>query len=252
MNEVIKAEIVATLIESITSFPVIACLLGELKIIKSELGRLALSSVSVGDLSTLFLVHVISLSHDWSTSPLLAIQRVFVAFLFITVLFFVFRPMMFWIIKKTPEEEPIEEVYIVAILMVAIECAIFTHWTQHSPLIGAFLFGLAVPDGPPLGSTLINKFECFVNGIFLAIYITASAMRVNPRKMVSNPTKVKFSIISFVLTFLAKFIPCFTASFVSFMPFRDSLALGLIMSSKGVVELACFTTFKDNRVRSIN
>ncbi|TYI12713.1 hypothetical protein ES332_A08G007000v1 [Gossypium tomentosum] len=223
---------------------------GILKIINSELGRLALSSASVGDLSTLFLVHIISLSHDWATSPLLALQRVLVAFLFITVLFFVFRPMMFWIIKKTPEGEPIEEVYIVAILMVAIGCAIFTHWTQQAALIGAFLFGLAVPDGPPLGSTLINKFECFVNGIFLAVYITASAMRVNPRKMVSNPPRVKFSIISFFLTFLAKFISCFIASFVSFMPFRDSLAFGLIMSSKGVVELAFFSTFRDNWVIS--
>ncbi|KAL1155207.1 hypothetical protein V6Z11_A08G008600, partial [Gossypium hirsutum] len=247
MNDVIKTErIVGTLIESTTSFSVIACVLTELKIINSELGRLALSSASVGDLSTLFLVHIISLSHDWATSPLLALQRVLVAFLFITVLFFVFRPMMFWIIKKTPEGEPIEEVYIVAILMVAIGCAIFTHWTQQAALIGAFLFGLAVPDGPPLGSTLINKFECFVNGIFLAVYITASAMRVNPRKMVSNPPRVKFSIISFFLTFLAKFISCFIASFVSFMPFRDSLAFGLIMSSKGVVELAFFSTFRDN------
>ncbi|MBA0582976.1 hypothetical protein Gorai_013858, partial [Gossypium raimondii] len=247
MNDVIKTErIVGTLIESTTSFSVIACVLTELKIINSELGRLALSSASVGDLSTLFLVHIISLSQDWATSPLLALQRVLVAFLFITVLFFVFRPMMFWIIKKTPEGEPIEEVYIVAILMVAIGCAIFTHWTQQAPLIGAFLFGLAVPDGPPLGSTLINKFECFVNGIFLAVYITASAMRVNPRKMVSNPPRVKFSIISFFLTFLAKFISCFIASFVSFMPFRDSLAFGLIMSSKGVVELAYFSTFRDN------
>ncbi|KAH1108982.1 hypothetical protein J1N35_012750 [Gossypium stocksii] len=154
--------------------------------------------------------------------------------------------MMFWIIKKTPEGEPIEEVYIVAILTVAIGCAIFTHWTQQASLIGAFLFSLAVPDGPPLGSTLINKFECFINGIFLAVYITASAMRVNPRKMVSNPTRVKFSIISFFLTFLAKFISCFIASFVSFMPFRDSLAFGLIMSSKGVVESAFFSTFRDD------
>ncbi|KAK9013919.1 hypothetical protein V6N11_005094 [Hibiscus sabdariffa] len=40
------------------------------------------------------------------------------------------------------------------------------------------------------------------------------------------------------------------ASFWGMMPFRDSLAVALIMSSKGVVELAYFSTFRDIKYMS--
>ncbi|KAK8628970.1 hypothetical protein V6N13_077829 [Hibiscus sabdariffa] len=42
------------------------------------------------------------------------------------------------------------------------------------------------------------------------------------------------------------------ASFWGMMPFRDSLAVALIMSSKGVVELAYFSTFRDIKYEENN
>ncbi|PPR89891.1 hypothetical protein GOBAR_AA30796 [Gossypium barbadense] len=161
--------LIGTLIEALTSFSVIACLLAELKILNTELGRLALSSAAVGDLSTLFLVRIITLSRPFISSPLLVLVRGVITCCFLALLFFVFRPLMYWVIKRTPNGGPVAEVYITATMMAAVGCAVVTHWTDRSPLIGAFLFGLAVPDGPPLGSALIDKFECFTNGLFLSI-----------------------------------------------------------------------------------
>ncbi|KAE8660372.1 hypothetical protein F3Y22_tig00116954pilonHSYRG00254 [Hibiscus syriacus] len=174
-------------VESLTSCSVIACLLSELKILNSELGRLALSAAVVGDIGTLFLVYFISSSKRWAISP-----------------------------GATPDGRPVSEVYIVTIVMVAMACGIFTTKFNKSPLIGPFLVGLSVPDGPPIGSILVDKFECFVNGVFLAIYVTTATMRINPHKMFADPITLK-----------------------------DSLAFALIMSSKGVVELSYFSTFRD-------
>ncbi|MBA0736024.1 hypothetical protein Gogos_009618, partial [Gossypium gossypioides] len=210
-TEQVKTErLIGTVIEALTSFSVIACLLAELKILNTELGRLALTSAAVGDLSTMFLVHVMSLSRNFTASPWLVIERVVIMFCFITLIIFVFRPLMYWVIKRTPDGGPVAEVYITATMMVALGCAVFTHWTDRSPLIGAFLFGLAVPDGPPLGSALIDKFECFINAFFLSIYVTASTLRANFGNM-------------------------------------DSLAFGLVMSSKGIVQLSHYSTFRDNK-----
>nr|KJB21664.1 hypothetical protein B456_004G007700 [Gossypium raimondii] len=244
--------LVGTLIEALTSFPVIACLLAELKILNTELGRLALSSAAVGDLSTLFLVHIITFSRHISSSPFSVLVRGVIMCCFIALIFFVFRPLMYWVIKKTPNGGPIAEVYITTTMMVAIGCAVLTHWTDRSPLIGAFLFGLAVPDGPPLGSALIDKFECFTNGLFLSVYVTSSTMRVRLQNWLSDPSHVKFSIIFAIATFFAKLIPCCIGSFLNFMPFRDALAFGLIMSSKGIVQLSHICTFRDNKIISQN
>ncbi|KAG4132132.1 hypothetical protein ERO13_D08G013450v2 [Gossypium hirsutum] len=242
--------LIGTLIEALTSFSVIACLLAELKILNTELGRLALSSAAVGDLSTLFLVRIITFSRHFASSPLLVLVRGVTMCCFVALLFFVFRPLMYWVIKRTPNGGPIAEVYITTTMMVAIGCAVLTHWTDRSPLIGAFLFGLAVPDGPPLGSALIDKFECFTNGLFLSVYVTSSTMRVRLQNWLSDPSHVKFSIIFAIATFFAKLIPCCIGSFLNFMPFRDALAFGLIMSSKGIVQLSHICTFRDNKIIS--
>ncbi|KAK8514455.1 hypothetical protein V6N12_009161 [Hibiscus sabdariffa] len=237
-------------IESLTSSSVITYLLSELKILNSELGRLALSASVVCDLSTLFLVYAISSTRRWSISPEIAVAHFIVMVGFVLVIFFVFRPLMFRIIRGTPDGRPVRDMYIVIIVMIAMGSSLFTAKFNKSPLIGPFLVGLAVPEGPPIGSALVDKFECFVNGIFLAIYVTTSAMKVHPRNLFADLTTLKFSLLNIVLSFLAKFLPCFVASFWRMMPFRDSLAFALIMTSKGVVELAYFSTFRDIKYMS--
>ncbi|XP_039048278.1 cation/H(+) antiporter 3-like [Hibiscus syriacus] len=137
-------------------------------------------------------------------------------------------------------------------MMLALWCGIFAHRHNESPLVGVFLFGCAVPDGPPLETALVDKFEYFVNGVFLPIYVTTSTMRVDPIAMVADPYARKFSIIFPILTFLAKFLICFVASFWNMMPLRDSLACALIMCSKGGVELAYFSCFRDNKVSRVS
>ncbi|KAE8676394.1 hypothetical protein F3Y22_tig00111614pilonHSYRG00061 [Hibiscus syriacus] len=68
----------------------------------------------------------------------------------------------------TPEGRPIEEVYVVIILMLAFASSMFTHELDHSPLLGAFLIGLVVPDGQPLGSALIPLRDSLVISLIMS------------------------------------------------------------------------------------
>ncbi|KAE8660374.1 hypothetical protein F3Y22_tig00116954pilonHSYRG00256 [Hibiscus syriacus] len=160
----------AITVESLTAFSVVACLLSELKIVNSELGRLALSSTAISDLCSLIVVYFITLAKKWAVSRLVAI----------------------------------------------------------------WLAGLKVLD---------VSFRVWL------VYVTTSTMRVDLTE-VFNKSPVGFSIIFPILAFLAKFISCFVASFWNMMTWRDSLALALIMSSKGVVELSYFSSFRDSKMIS--
>ncbi|XP_039064071.1 cation/H(+) antiporter 4-like [Hibiscus syriacus] len=230
-------------VESLTAFSVVACLLSELKIVNSELGRLALSSAAICDLCNLVIMFLITFAKNWILLPSMAVKQAGLMVLFIVVLFCVFRPLMFWMIKQTPEGRPINEVHITIILMLALGCGVFTHWYNESPLFGVFLFGFAVPDGPPIGSALVDKFECFANGFFLVVFVTTSTMRVDPMKVFTHEAAVGFSIIFPILAFITKFITCFVASFWNTTTWRDSLAFALIMSSKGVISEKTFSKF---------
>ncbi|KAK9002607.1 hypothetical protein V6N11_025277 [Hibiscus sabdariffa] len=239
-----------TTIESLTSFSVIAWLLEDLKIGNSELGRLALSSSTVCNLFALLIINVVGLSRHLHQSTSLFVKDLGVAVVFVTLVFVMVRPLMFWIIRETPQGGPVKGAHIVFIIMIAIGCSIFTNWLNQSPFLGAFLVGLAIPDGPPLGSALVDKFDCFARGVFLVAYVTTTTMKVNPENVFSDPERFKFSIIFVVSTFLAKFISCFIASFWGMMPFRDASAFSLIMSSKGVVELQYFAGYRGVKILS--
>ncbi|XP_038992557.1 cation/H(+) antiporter 11-like [Hibiscus syriacus] len=242
--------LVGVVTQSVTHFSVVAWLLGELNILNSELGRLALSAAAVSDLSNIFLYKCFTLAGYWKMSPSLAVGWAGATIFYLFLLFCVFRPWMFWVIRTTPEGRPVKGVYVVIIMMLAFAYGVFTHWLDRSPLLGAFLVGLAVPDGPPLGSTMVEKFDGLANGVFLVIYVTTSTMRVNPTKMLADLSRVRFTCILVIATFLAKFISCLIASCWSRIPIRDSLAFSLIMSSKGIVELSYFSSYKDSEVLS--
>ncbi|OMP05300.1 Cation/H+ exchanger [Corchorus olitorius] len=247
-NEVKVERVAITLSASLTSVSVIACLLSELKILNSELGHLALSSAIVGDLSSIIIFLGISLPKRWTASLPVALMNIGAMILFIIVLVFVIRPFMFWIIRRTPQGKPVEDKYICMVILLAFGCALYAHFFDRSPIFGAFLFGLAVPDGPPLGSALVDKFECFVSGSMLLLFVTTASIRVDPMRLFADPAEVEFSAILGVVTFLAKFIGTFIPSFCSKMPLKDSLALALIMTSKGIVELSVSSNLKDTKI----
>ncbi|OMO92592.1 Cation/H+ exchanger [Corchorus capsularis] len=243
----VKIERIAiTSSESMTSVSVIACLLSELKILNSELGRLALSSATIGDLSGLIMTSVVSSSRAWKWSS--AFENSFTIIVYVFVLVFVLRPLMFWMIRRTPEGEPIKDVYIYAVMLLALLSCLYARLCGRPPLFGAFLFGLGVPDGPPLGSALVDKFECFVSGSLVSLFVTTTTMKADPMRLFADPAGVKFSAVVAVVTFVAKFIGTFIPSFYSKIPLKDSLALALIMTSKGVLELSFFASFRDNRI----
>ncbi|KAE8697029.1 hypothetical protein F3Y22_tig00110634pilonHSYRG00026 [Hibiscus syriacus] len=246
----IMERMIGTIIESMTSFSVVAWLLDDLKIGNTELGRLALSSSTVCNMCSICLITFVSLTKHLHESTSNFVKYLGITILFIIFLFVMVRPLMFWIIKETPEGRPVRETHIVIVIMVAIGCSTFTNWFNQSPLLGAFLVGLAIPDGPPLGSALVDKFDCFARGVFLVAFVTTTTMKVNPNKVLSDPEKFNFSIVFVVSTFIAKFLSCFIASFWDMMPLRDASAFSLIMSSKGVVELQYFASYRGIQILS--
>lgn len=238
-----------TLIHSLTPFPVISCILSDLKIINSELGRLALSSAIVSDLFSVFLTTIGTISRfAKEESSRLAIIHLAATVAFILSLVYVFRPAMFWVVRQTPEGRPVKDKYIFAIIAGVLVSGVISNWMGLFVLFGPFMLGLAVPDGPPLGSAIVDKLDAFVMGVLLPLFISTCAVRTNVATIdLEHPSVYSNGILS-VVTMATKIAACMLPALYSKMPFNDSLALGLIMSAKGTVQLATYTLFRDNQV----
>nr|XP_028959411.1 cation/H(+) antiporter 4-like [Malus domestica] len=164
--------------------------------------------------------------------------------------FCVFRPIMFWIVKRTPEGSPVKDSYIFFILLAFLGSGLFSHWCELPIVIGPLILGFAVPDGPPLGATLVKKLDFMVNRVFMPVFVTTSLMRVTVSlEMPPAHRRVVLgtAIVTFVI-FLSKFAASMVTPLCCKMPLRHAVALALIMTSKGVVEIAAYTIAKDTWV----
>ncbi|KFK32329.1 hypothetical protein AALP_AA6G227900 [Arabis alpina] len=243
------------LMESLTSFSGIARLLRDLGMNHSSIGRVALSSALVSDMvGLLFLLLSVPLAMTTVIDGIFILSE---TLFFIAIAFAVARPLMFKVIKRKREGRPIEDKYIYGILLLL--CLSCMYWAdmKQLPALGAFFLGLAIPNGPPLGSALIERLESFNFGIILPLFLSAAMLRADLSTWKDGLTlfssnERNFAVASLVLLiFLLKLSASVIVPYLYKMPLRDSIILALIMSHKGIIELSfyLFSYALDNLTR---
>ncbi|KAJ0007141.1 hypothetical protein Pint_30480 [Pistacia integerrima] len=237
----------------ITSFPVIHCLLTELKILNSELGRLAHSTAIIADF--LSFICVISASATLGTIqgiPTSLSPKLVPIFFFIIIVMVVLRPAMLLVVKLTPKGRQVNQTCIYAIIIVLL-CSmrlIPEVFNKNKPLLVIYALGLAVPHGPPLGSALVEKFDTMGSGFFVPVFVTTCAMRLRKLSLDFSSEMVKEHAIISTVTLLVKFLSCLGPLLYKKMHKPDAFALALILSAKGIIELAAYTLMSDGKVLS--
>ncbi|KAH1131935.1 hypothetical protein J1N35_003313 [Gossypium stocksii] len=234
-----------------TSFPVIHSLLSELKILNSELGRLGLSAALIGDMLTL----VLTMFSVWVNTGIQKGSKdvlfdVGMAMLYVCILVFVLRPGMKWMVKRTPEAGQIKDTCFYIIFLAFMISPGFTELFRVYFLYGPFIFGLAVPDGPPLGSALVEKLDPVVSGLFMPIFATTCGMRFDLSYFKYSTKYAYHQAVGAVVTLIIKFGVCLLLPLLCKMPTRDSFALAFIMISKGIVEIGSYSIMNDSRIIS--
>ncbi|XP_059429345.1 cation/H(+) antiporter 3-like [Corylus avellana] len=237
-----------TAVHCLTPFPVVACLLEDLKILNSELGRLALSAAMVSDMLSVFLsiLATLAIISRVQSSVLTAVDLGGLIILLIVIVFTI-RPAMFWVIRQTPVGRPVCDTYIHTIMLMVFGSGLLSHLFGMSVFTGPFFMGLAVPDGPPLGSAIVNKFNYFILNVFLPIFVTSCGMRIDLSLLKFNNMFMTINGLNIVLTFLTKMAACLVPPLYFKMPLKDAMALALILSCKGVVQLAAYTSLRDTK-----
>uniref|UniRef100_A0A5B6Z9M8 Putative cation/H(+) antiporter 3-like n=1 Tax=Davidia involucrata TaxID=16924 RepID=A0A5B6Z9M8_DAVIN len=232
--------------QTLTPFPVIVCLLIDLNIMNSELGRLALASALIRELlSTAISTLLTYVKYSVQVNFWLGLQTLALCLVFVFTVVLVGRPVLLWNIRQTPEGKPVKGVYVAFISFAVLLSAIITEHLGLQYQFGPFILGLTVPDGPPLGATLVERLDSFISGLFAPVLITYCGMRTDLLLVYNLKLMAKLWIIIFVSA-VVKFAANFFPALVCKLPVRDALALALIMCSQGIVELASFLTHMEN------
>lgn len=240
-------------IQCLSSFPVVGNLLFELRLQNSELGRLAISAAVISDFSTSVLASALIFMKELKDEQtrlgsvfigdVIAgdrpLKRAAIVVLFVCVAIYVFRPLMFYIIRHTPSGRPVKPIYLTIIIVMVSGSAILANWCKQSIFMGPFILGLAVPHGPPLGAAIVQKFESAIFGTFLPFFVASSSTEIDISALFYWKD-LNGIILIMITSFVVKFILTTIPALFYRMPMEDCFALSLIMSFKGIFELGAY------------
>lgn len=221
----------------ITAFPVLCRILTELKLLDTVVGLVVLAAGVGNDvIGWVLLALTVALAN--STGGLTGLYVLLVGIGYVIFMLFPVKWGFRFLLKKSGSlatGQPTTMVMTITLLMVFLS-AFLTDIIGIHPIFGGFVAGLVVPHDNGFAVALVERFEDLVHIIFIPIYFTLSGLKTN-LGLLNNGITWGYTILLCVVSFSAKFLPCaVTAKFCGFN-FRESGAIGALMSCKGLVEL---------------
>lgn len=232
---------------SITAFPVLARILAELKLLTTDIGRMAMSAAAVNDVAAwILLALAISLSGTGS-SPIISLWVFLSGSGFVLCCTFVMPPIFKWMARRCPEGEAVDETYVCATLAIVLAAGFVTDVIGIHALFGAFVMGVLLPKEGPFAVALVEKVEDIVSGLFLPLYFVSSGLKTNIATIHGLQSWGLLVLVIFTAC-LGKVVGTVGVSLWCRLPFQEALALGLLMNTKGLVELIVLNIGKDRGV----
>ncbi|CAA6653818.1 unnamed protein product [Spirodela intermedia] len=230
---------------SITAFPVLARILAELKLLTTDVGRMAMSAAAVNDVAAWILL-ALAIALSGSGSALVSLWVLLTGAAFVVFAALVIRPCIGWMARRSPEGEPVKEIYICATLTAVLAAGFVTDSIGIHALFGAFVVGIVVPKDGPFAGVLIEKIEDIVSGLFLPLYFVSSGLKTNVAT-ISGGQSWGLLVLVIVTACVGKIAGTVIVSLLVRVPRREALALGFLMNTKGLVELIVLNIGKDRK-----
>lgn len=232
---------------SITAFPVLARILAELKLLTTDVGRLAMSAAAVNDVAAWILLALAIALSSSGRSPLISLWVLLCGSGFILCCAFILPPTFKWMAQRCPEGEPVEELYVCATLALVLAAGFCTDAIGIHALFGAFVVGVLVPKEGPFAGALVEKVEDLVTGLLLPLYFVSSGLKTNIAT-IQGLQSWGLLVLVICTACIGKIVGTVTVSLLCKLPVQEALALGFLMNTKGLVELIVLNIGKDRKV----
>ncbi|KAH7654157.1 Adenine nucleotide alpha hydrolases-like protein [Dioscorea alata] len=231
---------------SITAFSVLARILAELKLLSSDMGGLAISSVLIVDTCSWALFSM-ALTLQLSGGDMAAAFWVLLSGgVFITATFAIVKPAVWWVMQHTPEGQDMSEMHTCFLLAGVMAWGFTANVLGVHPFFGAFAYGLAIPSGT-IGEGLIDKAADFMECLLLPLYFAIIGLRTNFASIVDSGNAL-FIVIVVLIASASKVAGSLFIAFFFKMPLIDGLSFGLLMNTKGIIELAILNIGRDKHI----
>ena len=221
---------------SITAFPVLARILQERRLSKTPLGSTALTCAAVDDVTAwTILAFVVAVAEAASLRG--AVVSLGSVLVFVAVMVFgIRRGLQRWTgLDRLAADEPSSGV-LATVACIVIGAALTTELIGIHALFGAFLAGAIMPEAHDFRPKIAVRLENFSTVLFLPLFFAFTGLRTQIGLLGDLESWLLCLLIVGVATF-GKLGGSAVAARVTGMSWSDSLQLGALMNTRGLMEL---------------
>jgi Kef-type K+ transport system membrane component KefB len=220
---------------SITAFPVLARILKDRNLTKSSYGAMALTCAAADDATAWYILAIV-IAVSTSTNLLMSVLMLIPIVIYITVMLFVIKPFL-RSLGSPIQNQSLDMKVTTIVLVVLLSSALVTELLGIHALFGAFMAGVMMPssDESELKERIAPRLEYVSLLVLLPLFFALTGLRTQINLLESQHLIICLAII--VVAVVGKFIGSAVASRFMGISWRDSLAIGALMNTRGLMEL---------------
>jgi Kef-type K+ transport system membrane component KefB len=215
---------------AITAFPVLARLLTEKKMLGTKIGTLALTCAAVDDvMAWCLLALVIAVVHAQGVAS--GLLTIGLTVLFIGIMLGVVRPLLAYATRHISRPSLLVALTLVLLLLSAYT----TNAIGIHPVFGAFLMGIILPRRATFIEQ-VRSLDQVNNMLFLPLFFVSSGLRTQIG-LISAPSLLLLCLLVLAVACLGKILGGTLSVRWMGESWKESLTLGVLMNTRGLVEL---------------
>jgi Kef-type K+ transport system membrane component KefB len=226
---------------SVTAFPVLARILTDRGVAQTELGVLALSCAAVGDVAAWWLLAFVAGvvrsqgNHPGPSHAGGAAQMIVLSLLYLGAMLAVVRPLATYLIARA-QGRGLGPTAIAVTFAALLLSALTTEWIGIHAVFGAFLLGVIIPHDSQIAQSLKAGLEQVVIVLLLPAFFAYTGMRTEI-SLVSGWQQWLVCGLIILVASAGKFGGTLAAARLVGFDWRTSSALGILMNTRGLMEL---------------
>ena len=222
---------------SITALPILGRILMELGLSRTRLGVIAISSAAINDVVGWLMLAVVTALTVSQFSPGDFVIKVGLIAAYVALCWWVVRPLLLRLLPRFSVSDDNLSPNLIGILLAAVFLSgIVTYKLGIFAIFGGFIMGVLLHEQVELVHAWRDKMGHFVLVFFLPIFFTYTGLRTNIGAL-DSAALWGWCLLLLAAATIGKFGGCYFAAQRSGMEAKEAKAIGIMMNTRGLMEL---------------
>jgi Kef-type K+ transport system membrane component KefB len=220
---------------SITAFPVLARILKELNLLGTKVGSMAISCAAIDDISAWLLLAILTaMVHSAQSWHHFAVTLGWLVTFVVIMLLPIRRAASYLVSRYQTKGAGVEFISCLMLFMLAAS------WTTERSgvhaLFGAFMAGLVMPQNERMIADVIDRIESLSLALLLPLFFALTGLRTRI-DLLTDKSMWGYAVAIIATAVVGKLAGAAFTAKATGMNWKDSFRLGVLMNTRGLVEL---------------